>query len=66
MITPCEMRVWIPSFDFSVGDVGIVEDVDVGAGGVGVGGDPITPFSQITHPSPIITGPSKEYTLARG
>lgn len=77
MITPCAMRVWTPSFGFSVGDDGVIGDVaalvtvlvdvGVGVGGVGgVGGVPITPFSQITHPSPITTGPSNEYTLARG
>ena len=64
IVTECEMRVGIAS-SFA-GPVPVSVPVPVG-GGVGGGGTlPIILFSLIIHRSPIITGPSKEYILARG
>lgn len=60
IVTECEMRVGIPS-SFPVP---VSAPVPVG---VGVGGAvPIVLFSLMIHRSPMITGPSKEYILARG
>lgn len=69
IVTECEMRVGIPSSSFpdpvpvpDSGPVGVPVPVGVGVGGA----VPIVLFSLIIHRSPIITGPSKEYILARG
>lgn len=68
IVTECEMRVGIPSsFPVPV-SAPVPVGVPVGVGvGVGVGGAvPIVLFSLMIHRSPMITGPSKEYILARG
>ena len=64
IVTECEMRVGIPSSFPVLAPVSGPVGVPVG---VGVGGAvPIVLFSLIIHRSPMITGPSKEYILARG
>lgn len=57
IVTEWEMRVWIVPSSLPAGGVPV---------GVGGGAVPIVHFSLIIHRSPMITGPSKEYILARG
>lgn len=72
IVTECEMRVGIASsfpVPVPVPDsvpVGVPVPVGVDGAGAGAGAPPIILFSLIIHRSPIITGPSKEYILARG
>lgn len=62
IVTLCEIRVGTPSLPpAGLGPPIVGEDT-----GEDSGAAPIVLFSLIMHPSPMITGPSKEYTRVRG